>query len=171
MAVPNYNSSNATGQIMNTGMNMGQMQQPMQQPYYPYANNMLLNSSPYDNYMNRASNSMFNQQQMQQGQYLKCRPVSSRQEARAYQIDLDGSLWVFTDIGNGKIYTKQINNDGTAEFKTYNFVEEMPNQIASEYVTKQEFDKVVQSLVGAVAALKQQRQESKVQTQSIPDFN
>lgn len=78
MAVPNYNSSNATGQIMNTGMNMGQMQQPMQQPYYPYANNMLLNSSPYDNYMNRASNSMFNQQQMQQGQYLKCRPVSSR---------------------------------------------------------------------------------------------
>lgn len=50
---------------------------------------------------------------------MKCRPVSSKQEAMASQIDLDGSLWVFTDIGNGKIYTKQINNDGTASFRTY----------------------------------------------------
>jgi len=50
---------------------------------------------------------------------LKCRPVSSKEEAMASQIDLDGSLWVFTDIGNGKIYTKQINNDGTASFRTY----------------------------------------------------
>ncbi len=37
----------------------------------------------------------------------------------AFQIDLDGSLWVFTDVGNDKIYTKQINNDGTASFRTY----------------------------------------------------
>jgi hypothetical protein len=36
-----------------------------------------------------------------------------------FQIDLDGSLWVFPNVANGKIYTKQINNDGTASFKIY----------------------------------------------------
>ena len=41
----------------------------------------------------------------------------------AFQIDLDGSLWVFPNIANGKIYTKQINNDGTASFGTYVYVE------------------------------------------------
>ena len=61
-------------------------------------------------------------QGLMMNQFLKCRPVSSKEEARAYQIDLDGSLWVFTDIGNEKIYTKQVNNDGTATFKTYSFV-------------------------------------------------
>ena len=34
--------------------------------------------------------------------YLKGRPVLSVEEARASQIDLDGSLHVFTDIGNKK---------------------------------------------------------------------
>lgn len=77
--------------------------------YSPYPNNNLIMNNPYENYMNRNSNN----------QFLKCRPVSSKEEARAFQIDLDGSLWVFTDLANGKIYTKQINNDGTATFKTY----------------------------------------------------
>jgi len=82
----------------------------------PYGNNNMLMNLPYNNgsnYMAQSSNSP--------NQFLKCRPVSSKDEARAYQIDLDGSLWVFTDVGNGKIYTKQVNNDGTATFKTYAF--------------------------------------------------
>jgi len=82
----------------------------------PYGNNNMLMNLPYNNgsnYMAQGSNSP--------NQFLKCRPVSSKDEARAYQIDLDGSLWVFTDVGNGKIYTKQVNNDGTATFKTYAF--------------------------------------------------
>ncbi len=82
----------------------------------PYGNNNMLMNLPYNNgsnYMVQGSNSP--------NQFLKCRPVSSKDEARAYQIDLDGSLWVFTDVGNGKIYTKQVNNDGTATFKTYAF--------------------------------------------------
>jgi hypothetical protein len=45
--------------------------------------------------------------------YLKGRLVSSFEEARAAQVDLDGSLFVFPDIGNKKIYTKKINLDGT----------------------------------------------------------
>ena len=52
------------------------------------------------------------------------------------QIDLDGSLWVFTDIGNQKIYTKQINNDGTATFRTYKLAEDENPYVTPEYVTK-----------------------------------
>lgn len=101
---------------------------------------------PYDNYSNR------NNQQVGLQNYLKCRPVSSIEEARAFQIDLDGSLWVFTDVGNGRIYTKQINNDGTATFNTYGLIEQ-PKPVynnSSEYVTKKEFNEVVQSLMVAI---------------------
>jgi len=41
-----------------------------------------------------------------QTNYIKGRPVVSIDEARASQIDLDGSLYVFPDLGNKKIYTK-----------------------------------------------------------------
>lgn len=113
---------------------------------YPYTNQLLTNS-PYDNYVGRNT---FSQQNLST-QYLKCRPVSSKQEARAFQIDLDGSLWVFTDIGNNKIYTKQINNDGTASFRTYLLTEESEKtQTVEEYVTKEEFNKVIQSLMAAI---------------------
>lgn len=124
--------------------NMGMNQQPLIQ--YPYGNsNMLLNNSPYDNYLNRQS------QNLMSNQFLKCRPVSSRDEAQASQIDLDGSLWVFTDLGNDKIYTKKINNDGTASFTTYAKVEnEIPDYNSCEYVTKDEFHKVIQNLMAAM---------------------
>lgn len=89
-------------------------------------------------------------QQNSLNQFLKCRPVASKDEARACQIDLDGSLWVFTDVGNGKIYTKQINNDGTATFKTYIFNQDENPYTSSDYVTKDQFNKVVQNLVAAI---------------------
>lgn len=70
----------------------------------------------------------------------------------AFQIDLDGSLWVFPNVANGKIYTKQINNDGTATFGTYTFTEdENPYNNSNEYVTKNEFNRVVQSIMAAIA--------------------
>ena len=124
-----------------------QWQQPQMQ--IPYGNNnMLLNNNPYDNYM---GNQRVNSQDLLSRQYIKCRPVSSKDEARACQIDLDGSLWVFTDLGNGKIYTKQINNNGTAAFKTYAFVkDENPYDSSTEYVTKDEFNKVIQTLAAAI---------------------
>ena len=67
----------------------------------------------------------------------------------AFQIDLDGSLWVFTDVGNDKIYTKQINNDGTASFKTYAYDKNDNPYVNSQYVTREEFNKVVQALMAA----------------------
>jgi len=55
----------------------------------------------------------------------------------AFQIDLDGSLWVFTDVGNDKIYTKQINNDGTASFKTYAYDKNDNPYVNNQYVTRE----------------------------------
>jgi len=117
--------------------NNGQMQ-------VPYGGNALLQNSPYGNYMG----AMYQQQpqQIPQTQFLKCRPVSSKSEASAYQIDLDGSLWVFTDIANGKIYTKQINIDGSASFNTYVFQEENADG-NDEYVKKSDFNKVINEIL------------------------
>ena len=75
--------------------------------------------------------------------FLKGRPVVSIEEARAAQIDLDGSLHIFTDIGNKKIYTKQINLDGTATLNVYQLIEDTTS---SGYITRDEFEKSIQSL-------------------------
>lgn len=122
-----------------------------QQMQLPYGNNNLIMNSPYDNYMGRVTQ----QQIFSQNQFLKCRPVSSKDQARAFQIDLDGSLWVFTDIGNEQIYTKQINNDGTATFKTYTLTEDKTPYGTPEYVTKEEFNRVIQSLMAATTVQSQ----------------
>ena len=109
---------------------------------YPYPNNLIMNT-PYDNFIG-VKNQNFN------NQFLKCRPVASKEQAKAAQIDLDGSLWVFTDVGNQKIYTKQINNDGTATFKIYTLTADENPYTSSEYVTKDEFNKVIQNLMAAI---------------------
>ena len=72
--------------------------------------------------------------------YIKGRPVVSIDEARASQIDLDGSLYVFPDLGNKKIYTKQINLDGTAAFNVFSLVSDNKpvEEAAPAYVTKDE---------------------------------
>ena len=105
-------------------------------------------------YMQQPMQSMQMQQQMQVPQYqqqnvqtLKGRPVSNIDEAKASMIDLDGSLFVFPDVANGCIYTKQIMLDGTAEFKTYKIVgEQKPKQINDEYVLRSEFQKQLQCI-------------------------
>ena len=123
---------------------------------YPYGNsNMLLNGNLYDNYTGRQN------QNLMSNQFLKCRPVSSRDQAQASQIDLDGSLWVFTDLGNDKIYTKRINNDGTASFTTYAKIEdETPKYDSDKYVTRDEFHKTIQNLMAAMQPSNSQGQTS-----------
>lgn len=110
-------------------------------------------------------NTMFPQQnvmmqnQQQQTQFLKGRPVSSVEEARASMIDLDGTMFVFTDIANNKIYTKQVLLDGTAELKTY-VLEEQKQPIVKEqqnveYVTKQSFDKIINDIKTSIENMKE----------------
>lgn len=104
---------------------------------------------------------MQNSQQMGTMQVLKGRPVSSYDEAKASMIDLDGSLFVFTDIANNCIYTKQILLDGSAELKTYVLQERKQNETKQSgeanagYVLKKDFDRTVKELHKQIEGLKE----------------
>ena len=84
---------------------------------------------------------------------LKGRLVSSFEEARASSIDFDGSVFYFPDLANRRIYTKQINIDGTASLYVYE-LREMPVQrddsvlvpSVEKFVTRDEFEQVLQQL-------------------------
>ncbi len=107
-------------------------------------------------------NQMFPQQDMMQQQVphqmqmIKGRPVSSLEEARASMIDLDGSMYVFTDVANKRIYTKQIMLDGTAELKTYVLEEQKQAQgnTNSSYVLQQDFEEAINILTEQINKLK-----------------
>lgn len=77
---------------------------------------------------------------------LKGRPVSSLQEAQAASIDFDGSIFFFPDLANNRIYTKNIQNDGTAKMNMYE-LKEMPAEPSPvEYVSREEFTQALQEL-------------------------
>lgn len=80
---------------------------------------------------------------------LKGRPVSSIDEVRAAQIDFDGSLFIFPDIANKCIYTKQISATGSAVLNKYNLQEEAQPTFPT-YVTKEEFDTIISQLKTAI---------------------
>ena len=81
---------------------------------------------------------------------LKGRLVSSLEEARATSIDFDGSIFYFPDLANKRIYTKQINMDGTATLNIYELKEtpmmnenpQMP-QSMNNFITRDEFEQVI----------------------------
>ena len=83
---------------------------------------------------------------------LKGRPVSSLEEARVSQIDLDGSVSFFPDLGNKKIYTKRINMDGTASLHTY-ILDEKPIETQNEYVTRTEIEELKATLDSIIEKL------------------
>ncbi len=106
---------------------------------------------------------------------IKGRPVSSFEEARASMIDFDGSVFYFPDLANQKIYTKQINLDGTPSIKIYELVALPPQQpvqaadvIPDNLVTKAEFEQTVNSLLQQIDALKNSSQSINVMPSSTP---
>lgn len=117
----------------------------------------------YNNYQSYAS--YYPQQQTQQSttirsipqQFgLKGRPVSSLEEARATSIDFDGSIFFFPDLANRRIYTKQINMDGTATLNMYE-LKEIPTvnttaTVNTNFVTREEFEEVINSIQQLIAA-------------------
>ena len=89
-----------------------------------------------------------------QQNFIKGRPVVSIDEARASQIDLDGSLYVFPDLGNKKIYTKQINMDGTATFNVFELTAPAKEAPAPVYVTKDELDEILTNFKASLVQAK-----------------
>ena len=90
------------------------------------------------------------QQQLQRpGPSLKGRPVASLDEARVSAIDFDGSIFFFPDLANKRIYTKQVNMDGTVTLLMYE-LKEIPieeREISKgDYITREEFNAFVEKL-------------------------
>jgi len=66
---------------------------------------------------------------------------------RASAVDFDGSIFYFPNLANDKIYTKQINLDGTSSIKVYELAQ-LPEPVQSNsFVTKEEFDKTIKQLL------------------------
>ena len=112
--------------------------------YYPQQNQVIQQQPIYQQ-------SVYRQAQPING--LKGRFVSSLEEARATPIDFDGSVFYFPDIANRRIYTKQINIDGTASLYVYELRESPIEKDASsfvpsveKFVTREEFEQVLQQL-------------------------
>ena len=104
---------------------------------------------------------------------LRGRPVSSLEEARAAAIDFDGSVFFFPDLANKRIYTKQINLDGTASMNMYEY-KEVPTEAfnSSNFVTRQEFDETLNDIKGALNMIAQQtQQQPKVEEQPKQQIN
>jgi len=76
---------------------------------------------------------------------LKGRPVTSIEEVKAANVDFDGSLFIFPDVANGKIYTKKISLDGTAELNVYE-LGKIPSISDNNFITRDEFEAFKSSL-------------------------
>lgn len=116
-------------------------QQQQQPSYYPYGGYPAANTP-----MMRPELPAYMLPQTAPSAVLKGRPVSSFEEARVAQIDLDGSVSIFPDLGNKRIYTKRINVDGTAAINTYTLDEQPTESTSPEYATKEEISELKATL-------------------------
>ena len=90
------------------------------------------------------------------------RPVSSIDEVRACPIDFDGSVFYFADVANKRIYTKQINLDGTVSINLYELKTDQVTN-STQYVTKQEFENVINQLYDKFNPLVENNKEQNIQ--------
>lgn len=84
---------------------------------------------------------------------IKGRPVSSIEEVKATTIDFDGSIFFFPDLANRKIYTKQINLDGTSTMNIYELKSTPVEPNPTQYVTREEFEEALKQLKNEKMAL------------------
>lgn len=107
-------------------------------------------------------------QQQNYNQLPQIRPVSSIEEVRASPIEFDGSIFYFPDIANKKIYTKFINMDGTVSINLYELKDltAIPNQSidSSLFITRNEFENVINQIKEAYNELLRTKQEEAPQT-------
>ena len=129
--------------------------QPMNNPMLSQQQR-LLQLEQQQNMMN--NNIMSSSYQQPQGIYLKGRAVTGIEEVRGTIIDQDGSLFIFPDIGHNKIYTKQINIDGTATINSF-ALEKTPVQTEQKYVEVEQMNKIINSFNQQIQVLQQRIEE------------
>ena len=101
----------------------------------------------------------------------RIRPVSSLEEARASVIDFDGSVFYFPDAANKRIYTKQINLDGTSLLNMY-VLQEIPTTPQPDtYVSKDEFQQTISLLLGEINKMKGEQNHNDKQSAEPDDAN
>jgi hypothetical protein len=75
-------------------------------------------------------------------------------EVRGTTIDFDGSIFFFPDLANKRIYTKQINMDGTATLNVYELNNTSLNQTAitngANFITREEYETTISQIRGAL---------------------
>ena len=121
---------------------------------------------PAMNYGGTTTKSMF----APASQNSRIRPVSSIDEVRAAAVDFDGSVFFFPDFSNKRIYTKQINIDGTAQLSMYE-LSEIPVVNEAAYVTREEFNSTLVEIKNAINQLNTSPQPSEAEkTSSIMNF-
>ena len=72
-------------------------------------------------------------------------------------VDFDGSVFYFPDYANRRIYTKQINMDGTASINMYE-LKELPNNSQGnnvDFITRNEFNNALSQIKEAFSQLTQ----------------
>lgn len=82
-----------------------------------------------------------------------CRPVTSKEEAMAVQVDFFGPGTVMPDIGHGVIYLKRFNSN-TGSCDIFEFVAQVPKEAEPiQYATKED----IALLRGEIDKLKEKR--------------
>lgn len=107
--------------------------------------------------------------EMPQQNLLKGRFVSSVDEVRAAQVDFDGSIFIFPDMANKKIYTKQIDLNGNVKLEEYDWVPIEKTATVGDFVTKQEFEETMAKVKEAISQATQPQVTP--QPQSKESFN
>ena len=133
--------------------------------YNPYGYNPMINQQNrlQQLEMQNQQQQMFNNPMMNQGinnqtqqQFIKCRPVSSIEEAKASMIDLDGTLSVFLNISNEEIYTKQITLNGTPNFEVYRKAPILAQNDSNVSINIELLNNKIKSLEGKIEALERE---------------
>lgn len=86
--------------------------------------------------------------------------MTSIDEVRAMPVDFDGSVFFFPDLANKRIYTKQINMDGTASLFMYELKEipvESPQMLANtdNFITRNEFEQALEQIRNLISVPKE----------------
>ena len=113
--------------------------------------------------------------QYQDPNFLKGRPVTSIEEVRATPIDFDGSIFYFPDLTNNRIYTKQINADGTASIFMYE-LKEIPTQQpeaalnSNNFITREEFENAMIQIKNSLLSISSVKEEPVKETKGVVNF-
>lgn len=124
----------------------------------------------YNNYYQPTQTPAYAAPQARPSLTLKGRPVSSLDEARASTIDFDGTVFYFPDLANKRIYTKQINLDGTASLLMYE-LKEIPTEAPTTtgFITREEFEATISQIKETLSAAVIKNANS-AEKKDVPEF-